>query len=149
MIVRSAVRCTVLGAVLVLLGRTVGGIIVFRSGAAVQGAALRVDARVATLRETHDVVGIKERYHKHLDRECLHIDPPRHSWPDHRTRVPACRSNSDRPGCSCGHSDSDGANRQWMYGGGWSGVMMVVMVVLYVFCMFMYGLCAIERCEVC
>lgn len=48
-IVRSAVWGTVLGAVLVLLGGAVGRVVVFGSGSAVQRAALRVDARVATL----------------------------------------------------------------------------------------------------
>lgn len=49
MIVGLSIGATVLRTILIFLGRTVGRIVVFGSGARVKAAALRVDTSVATL----------------------------------------------------------------------------------------------------
>jgi len=48
-IVGLSIGTSILGAVLILLGGTVGGIVVFGSGSGVKAAALRVDAGVSAL----------------------------------------------------------------------------------------------------
>lgn len=107
MIVGLSIGATVLRSVLIFLGRAVGWVIVFGSGARVKAAALRVDTSVATLCAREEEGGRLLR----LKRVCFHfdmilrIDPPRHSWRDHRIRELGYRLMTDHPGCSCVGSD--------------------------------------------
>lgn len=51
MIIGLSIGSSVLGAVLILFGCAVGGIVVFGSGSGVQATALRVDTGVSTLQD--------------------------------------------------------------------------------------------------